>query len=285
VFAALVLLVTPSHVIFSRTASPEGIWPLPFILAWALGLTALADRPDSGSRWVFAIGTASLVGSVYTQPSVVLLVPLLAFVTMHSYWRANGWRWADAIPAITMTVVVTLPLFVWCLRFSSAEIIAFSRGLLEPADVRSMFRAATVSKAFWDFFLPSRLFLTPTAGGLCGMFLAATAVPIAVGSYTLVQPASTEHTVLARLRPAIVAVCVTGPLVAAMATQPLSDGPMLIVVPFGVLLAALGAVTIYAHGSMVGRTVLGILCLAAVLQAPLCFRYLASPLAQDQPRG
>ena len=53
---ALVLLATPSHLLFSRTAAPEGIWPLPFVLGWAVGLTALTERPSRRARWMLAAG-------------------------------------------------------------------------------------------------------------------------------------------------------------------------------------------------------------------------------------
>lgn len=271
--AALVLLFTPSHVLFSRTAAPEGIWPLPFILGWALGLTALADRPSPRARWVFAAGTASLAGSAYAQPSAALIAPILAIVTIGIFRRANGWRLPDAIPASAMTAAALLPLLLWYLRFPSAHVDTFARWLLQPADVRSMYRAATVLKVFWDFFLPSHLFLTPAAHGLCGMFLSPTAVPIAVGIYALIRHTGVEEGIIDRIRPAIIAVCILGPLVAAMSTQPPSDGRALVVVPFGVWLAVWGSTVIWRHGRVVGRLVLVGVCLAAALQAPLCLGF------------
>jgi hypothetical protein len=268
--AALALLITPAHVLFSRSAVADGIWPLPFILAWAIGLTALAERPASSTRWLFAAGTGSLAALVYAQASAALLVPGLALVTMRCFSRATSWRPADAIPAVATTAGVLLALFVWLVRFADTQARSFALWLLLPADARSMFRASTILKSFWDFWLPSHLFLKPDVPGLCAMVLAAMAVPIAVGLYAYMRHGAQEDGLLEGMREPVMAVCLLGPLVAATATQSPSDGRGLVVVPFGVLFAVWGVIRMRRDFGIVGRLLLGVMVLCAAVQAALC---------------
>jgi hypothetical protein len=268
--AALALLITPTHVIFSRSAAPDGIWPLPFILAWAIGLTALAERPSLSTRSLFAAGTGSLAALVYAQSSAALLVPCLAIVTLHCFSRATSWRPSDARPAVATTVGVLLALFVWLVRFADTQARSFALWLLLPADARSMFRAATILKAFWDFWMPSHLFLKPDVPGLCAMFLVAMAVPIAVGVHASMRRGAQEEGLVKWMREPVLAVCLLGPLLAATATQTPSDGRALVVVPFGVLLAVRGVIRMRRDFGIVGRLLLGVLVLGAAVQAALC---------------
>jgi hypothetical protein len=251
----------------------DGIWPLPFILAWAIGLTALAERPASSTRWLFAAGTGSLAALVYAQASAALLVPWLALVTMRCFSRATSWRPADAMPAVATTAGVLLALFVWLVRFADTQARSFALWLLLPADARSMFRASTILKSFWDFWLPSHLFLKPDVPGLCAMFLAAMAVPIAVVLYAYMRHGAQEDGLLEGMREPVMAVCLLGPLVAATATQTPSDGRGLVVVPFGVLFAVWGVVTMRRDFGIVGRLLLGVMVLGAAVQAALCSQW------------
>jgi hypothetical protein len=124
---------------------------------------------------------------------------------------------------------------------------------------------------FWDFFAPSHLFLAPGAPGLCGMFLTLTAVPFAFGVREIVRP-SDATVVAARLRPVIVSACLIGPLAAAMFDQARADSRALIVVPFGVLVAAWGAAAAWRDGGMLRRGILISSMIGAAVQAALCIR-------------
>ena len=268
--AALGLLITPVHVLFGQLAAPDGIWPLPFILAWAIGLTALAERPSSSTRWLFAAGIGSLAAVVYAQASAALLVPFLALVSVRCFRRATSWRPADAIPAVATTVGVLLALLVWLVRFSETQARTFASWLLLPADARSMFRAATILKTSWDFWMPSHLFLKPDAPGLCAMFLVAMAVPIAIGLHASLRHGGRESGVAEGMREPVMAVCLLGPLVAATATQIPSDGRALVVVPFVVLFAVRGVIRMRRDFGLIGRLLLGVVVLGAAIQSALC---------------
>jgi len=270
--AALILLFTPSHVLFSRTAMVEGIWPLPFILGWAIGLTALTDRPSPRSRWIVAAGIGSLLASASAQASAALMMPMFGIVTIVMFRQADGWRTGDTLPASAIFAAALLPLLLF---FRGTYVATLHRWMLQPAYVRnpvawlravSWHRVATVSKWFWDFFLPSHLFVTPGAPGLCGMFLSAMVVPIAVGVHALIRHAGAENGTLERMRPVIAAGCIVGPLAAAMSGHPPLDGRALTVVPFGVLLAMWGSTVIWRGRGVVGRVILVTTAVVAAIQ-------------------
>jgi hypothetical protein len=171
--AALVLLVTPAHAFFSRRAPPEGIWQLPFVVGWAIGLTALAERPSPRGRWMLAAGTAALPASAYTQPSAALMMPMFALVTVAVFLRAEQWRLRDGLAAVTMFAILLLPLVLWFARYPATYPDTFGRWVLHPAHVRNPIvwfqavsnwgTASTVAALFWSFLAPSHMFLTPDA--------------------------------------------------------------------------------------------------------------------------
>lgn len=278
--AALVLLITPSHAFFSRTATLEGIWQVPFILGWAIGMTALTDRRSPRARWILAAGAASLAASAYTQPSAALMAPLFAIVSVVIFCRADGWRIRDGIPAGVAFVALLLPLLVWYARFPGTYPDTFGRWVLHPAHLRNPIvwmqalsnwhRLANTAALFWDFFVPSHLFLTPDAPGLCGMFLSLTVVPMVCGVVALVRTADTKATI-ERMRPVIISACTIGPLAAAMFETARADGRALITVPFGILVAAWGA-TVMWDGGAVRRGILVASLAGVAIQALLCLR-------------
>ena len=273
--APLVLLVTPSHLLFSRTATRDGIWQLPFVLAWAIGLTALMEPPTPRARWTLAAGMAALAASTYAQPTSALMMPMFGVVTLGVYLRADGWRLRDAVPAAATFVTLLLPLLIWFARYPATYPDTFGRWVLHPAHLRNPIEwlqavtnwgtASTVAAVFWDFLVPSHLFFTPAAPGLCGLFLTPLAVPIGLGAYHALR-SSTPQNPARRMGPAIVACCLIGPLAAAMFGHARSDDRSLILVPFGLVVAAWGAQSLWQRGAA-GRGLLVASMLVAVIQA------------------
>jgi hypothetical protein len=279
--AALILLFTPTHVLFSHAATPEGIWQVPFILAWAIGMTALADRPSGRTRALFAAGAVALAASTYSQPSAALMMPMFAIATAIAFCSADAWRIRDALFAAAAFVTALLPMLIWFARFPGTYPDTIGRWVLHPAHLRNPMvwlqtlsnwhRDANVAALFWDFFAPSHLFLTPAARGLCGVFLTPTIVPIAVGVFALIRRDLQDET-LARMRPVIVACCLVPPLAAAMFDSARSIDRAVVVVPFGIFLAVWGASVAWRRGGPFTRGILAIAAAAAGLQAFLCVR-------------
>ncbi len=280
---ALLLLCTPSHALFSRIATPEGIWPIPFILGWAIGVTALAQPSSTRARWLLAAGMGSLAASAYTQPSAALAMPMYAVVTLIAFRGADGWRIRDGIPAAAAMMTVLLPLLLWYARHPGTYPDTWGRWVLHAAHLRNpvvwfqslsnWHRLGNVAGLFSDFFTPSHLFLTPGAPGLCGMFLSPSVVPMSVGVYAAIRRTD-ENDALQAIRPALVAGCLIGPLAAAMFEHARSDDRALAVVPFGVLMAIWGATVMWKHGGVRGRGVLIVASAVAAFQALVCFNRL-----------
>jgi len=276
---ALVLLATPSHLLFSRTAAPEGIWPLPFVLGWAVGLTALIERPSPRARWMLAAGAAALAASTYTQPSSALMMPMLFVVTAVMFLLAEEWGLRDGIAAAATFAILLVPLLLWFARYPATYPDTFGRWVLHPAHLRNPIvwfqavanwgTASTVAALFWNFFSPSHLFLTPDAPGLCGLFLTPVVVPIAVGLYHAFQPSHVQQPAT-RIRSAIVAGCLIGPLAAAMFGHARSDDRALIIVPLGLVVALWGADRLWRQGGRSGRVVLAVTVMATAIQAYFC---------------
>lgn len=214
---ALLLLVTPAHAAFGRQPSPDGMWPVPFMLAVGVSVVVLAERRSTRSSWVVA-----------RPPVQAALLPVVV------------------IGAAALTGVLII------VRGAAWQ------------------RAATVATWFWNFYLPSHLFLNPDAPGLCGMFLTPTAVPMVAGIYALIRAGGDVDV---RLRVAgllIVGGCLAAPLAAAIAGPPPLERRAMIVVPFGVLLAVVGAWHLWRHGRLAGRVALGALAVLAAIQAAVC---------------
>jgi len=277
--AALALLVTPSHVQFSRTAATEGIWSLPFVLGWALGLTALAEQPSRRARWRLAAGTAALAASAYTQPSAALMMPMLAGVTAVMFLHSGQWRWRDGIPAAATFVVVLLPIALWYLRFPATYPDTFGRWVLHPAHLRNPIAwlgalsnwgsLSSAAALFWGFLSPSHLFLTPDAPGRCGVFLTPLVLPMVAGLYESTRSLP-PNDAAARIRPAVVTSFLIGPLAAALFGHARSVDRALIVVPFGLVIAAWGALALWQRGDRVGRGLVIVCAIAAGFQAYFC---------------
>lgn len=139
-----------------------------------------------------------------------------------------------------------MPLLLWFARYPATYPDTFGRWVLHPAHLRNPIvwfqavanwgTASTVAALFWSFFSPSHLFLTPDAPGLCGLFLTPVVVPMAVGLYHAFQPSHVQQPAT-RLRSAIVASCLIGPVAAAMFGHARSDDRALMVVPLGLVIS------------------------------------------------
>ena len=279
--AALVLLVTPSHAFFSTTATVDGVWQLPFVLCWAVGLSALSTPPTLRARCLLAVGTASLAISAYSQPSAALMMPMFGIISIFMFHRSKEWRLVDATIASAAFAAAMLPLALWYARYPTTYPDTFGRWVLHPAHLRNPVdwwgavanwgRISTVANLFSDFFSPSHLFVTPGAPALAGMFLLPTVVPIAAGLHRLLRPGGHERDVVQVLSPAIVGACIVGPLAAAMFGQARSDERALVIVPFGLVLAVAGCLRFWWGGRTVGRVMLVTLLLVAAIQAMFYF--------------
>jgi 4-amino-4-deoxy-L-arabinose transferase-like glycosyltransferase len=278
--AALVLLATPVHAQFSRTATTEGIWPLPFIIGWAIGMTALVDPPTRRARWTLAAGMASLMASAYTQPSAALMTAMFIFVAAIAIRMSDGWRVRDLVPAVVACVILLLPFAFWFARFPSTYTDTFGRWVVHRAHLRDPLvwlqalvnhqRVGNVASLFSDFFSPSHLFLTPGAPGFCGFFLSPFVIPLAVGIYRQTVSSVVECT--GNVRCVLLGGCIVGPLAAAMFEHARSTDRGLSIAPFAVTIATIGGTAMAERGGRSGRVLLVLAAAIGAGQAAYCLR-------------
>lgn len=242
---ALLLLATPAHVVFARTAV-DAIYPLPFALAWLL---ALVTYFDTGDRRYAAAGAFALGAGMYSHPSAPLTMGFLLLVTMAVMWMAGRCDAASlAVPAAAFAAPLALAM-AWFAANPSAYPDTFGRWAIHPAHLRfplDGLRAfvnwntlGTRLSLYWGSFDPSWLFFanaaTP-ASALRGTapFLLATAVALAAGVSQRLRAGPTPVTLL------LLAGVAVAPLAASTFGAPHAIADFLLMVPLVVLLTAGG---------------------------------------------
>jgi len=235
--SALLLLFTPAHAMFSRTASGEGIWPIPFVLIWAASLASFAENRTPSSRWLLAVGSAALMLAAVLQPTAVILVVVFGAVTLATAYLAGRLSLHDLWPAGLTAAALALPI-AWRSLVVGPD-GSFARWMILRADIRSPLVVSQALSRFWEFFQLSHLFLNPEGPAFAGLFLAGMCVPLALGMYALFR--NTEHQ-SSRGRLIVAAGCVAGPLTAALCGPPTVDARAISILPFGALLAGYGSV-------------------------------------------
>jgi hypothetical protein len=254
--AAVLLLVTPAHAYFMRTASSRTLWPVPLLLAWALLLSAHQRQRREAANWIVPAALVLLAATVVIQPSSALLVAAFGVLTLLVARRGRGGSVAPAaivggaigVCGVTLTLLIS--------PIGSVRAVAWQR-------------AATVADWFWTFFLPSNLFVKAEPLPSCGLFLSAAAVPMAVGIYTMVR-AALEDQRATRVESLVVLIgSIAAPFGAAVTGVPPIIARALIVIPFGVLLSVAGSLVMWRWG-LAGRVALMALAIGGAAQAYLC---------------
>jgi hypothetical protein len=264
--AAALLAMTPAHFVFGRLAV-DYICPLPFVLAW---LWMSARYSETREARDLAAATLLLGLGVFTYITSWVLMPWLALATMVAL-RPPVRHAALAAATLVAPAALLLPtqralgtvltdLFV---RYGVAPTAATAVGTWSVDSIGSRL------ELYWDYFNPSFLFF---AGGndllmttsYAGLFLLATAVPMAVGIWSL-----------ARQRSPIGLLVLLGffgtplPIVITLPEAPHSStGRVLLMLVFGVLIACQGFTTMWqARGA--ARAAAVVLMLMAPVQFAL----------------
>ena len=253
--AGVILFLTPAHAYFSRTAPPQAIWPLPFLLGWALIVSAIERQRPRVAKRMLPSAVVLLVAAVLVQPSVALLAGAFAVLTLVIVGRASGVRVPAAAIAGGAIVVCGVSMALLVNPIASFRAVAWQR-------------AATVANWFWTFWLPSNLFVSAEPLPSCGVFLSCTAVPMAVGVYTLGRDMVNGPPAVESLIIAIGSIAAA--LAGAMAGPPPVITRALIVVPFGVLLTVSGAIVMWTRWRLAGRAILIALAVGGAVQSALC---------------
>jgi len=230
--AAGLLAVTPAHFIQGRLALPD-VYPLPFVLAWLLGVVAFVSQP--GPWPVFGAALCLGIG-FYASPASVLMMPAYLVVTLAIVWsvRSEPLSYVAAVSGFVAPLLILIPWFA--AHYASFRFTLGDWGLHTLANPRDGFRYTIFSwvkvgrrsSLYWDFFSPAYLFFSR-------VFLGVTAIPLIYGAYRIV----TTLWIDTRWR-IVLAGFLVAPLAAAVFDEPRAVGRALAAVPFGVLIAAAG---------------------------------------------
>lgn len=235
--ATAMLGCAPTYFILSRYAL-DYIYPVPFILGW---LYCLMTGLDSGRsrRWLFAAGLC-LGAGFYSYIASMALMPVYCALTLAVLFAAK--RPARDHAAIVAGFAIPLIGFaIWLLQHpdvfrTTAERYGFAGQAVRGAPMD----LAAIADRYWRFFHPDFLFLTgdsylPFSTRTAGVFPLAGALLIALGVFAAIGPARSPMTLL------LLAGFLVGPLPAAFLDDPGAIRRGMGMLPFGALLAGLGA--------------------------------------------
>lgn len=259
--SAVFLALTPAHFIRSRLVlSPQ--YAIPIVLAWLLMLVLFSERATL-SRLSAAAAWLGL--GVYTYLASVVMMPV--YLAMTLWWGERRLGRRAAIIAGIAFLVPLIPMGAWYLTHPerTGQIVnayqlagAAGGGGLEGTSIPGAVRDRL--GLFWSFFNPAFLFVSGDSSLInstrqIGFFPLSFVVLLPVGVYRLAQ----ARQPIARI---ILAGLATAPL-AAMLTGALEMNRLLLVIPFGVLTACYGMVSLVTARAVAWRAV-GVLLIVSV---------------------
>jgi 4-amino-4-deoxy-L-arabinose transferase-like glycosyltransferase len=258
VLAALMLVLTPAHLIFGRMAT-DYFCPIPFALLWLL---CLLQYVQTDGRWLPAATGVVLGVGLYSYISSWIVMPFYLAVTHGMLWFFHKPLRAH----VELTVGFAVPLlalvpWIW----------------LHPEMPHDTFRAYAVNTSlnltervalYWDYFNPSYLFFSGASDLMwatrrAGVFVLAVAVLLPLGIWSIWRrnPSITRVVLLVGFFFAPVPIVLTLPEAPRYATA--RD---LLAVPFGVLISVAGVEWLVAEHRRAGRIVAALLILSIPVQ-------------------
>lgn len=244
VAAAIMLALTPTLFIHSRYGM-DYHYPIPFILGWLYCLL----RFDAGRKTPWLVGATAILGAgFYCYISSIVMMPLyLAMTMMWLYIRAEQpRRFAHAAAGM---LPFLLPFLIWLMLHPEAYSATVAKyGLYDSANLnaaqglRSSFSFLSVGQRlsqYWNYYDPSLLFFgsgikVQFSTNLVGVFLLPMAVLILGGIYAALKKRAEPFYLVILLG------FVSAPFAAAIPTEENAIFRALGLLPFGVLLAAIG---------------------------------------------
>ena len=240
------LALTPAHFLFSRQAV-DYICLLPFVLVWLWCVVAFSQTRKTahwnGAMLALGVGLYTYIASWAVMPLLGLLAALVV-----RPGRRNLIQGAIAFALPTIVLLSLQPRMFTVLEdiVTRYQLGGASGAIGNPLAAVSRFNLAERASLYWDYFDPSFLFF---AGGSdllmatsrAGVFLLPLAVLMAAGFFTLIRRRAPVDLLL--LAGFVIAPL---PIVLTMPEAPHSAiGRAMTMVPFGVLIGAAGAQSLW----------------------------------------
>jgi 4-amino-4-deoxy-L-arabinose transferase-like glycosyltransferase len=269
VLAALMLALTPAHLIFGRMAS-DYFCPVPFALMWLLCLLACVQ---TGNRWLPAATGLVLGVGLYSYIACWIVMPFYLVVTHVMLWLSRRPFRAH----VELTVGFAVPLlalvpWIW----------------LHPEMPRDTFRGYDVSTRlnltervalYWDYFNPSYLFFSGGSDPMwatrrAGVFALAVAVLLPLGIWSIWR----RHPSITRTLLLVGFFFAPVPIILALPEAPqYATARDLLAVPFGLLISVAGVEWLVTENGRPGRIVAALL----ILSIPVQFLFFARDYFAD----
>jgi len=278
VFAALLLAMTPVHLITGRMAM-DYLCPVPFVLGW---LWCLLVAMDTGKAW-WAFGAGGLLAvGFFSYIAAWFMMPVYFVLTLAALWWTRD-RTRLTLAAAAGFLAPLLTFAVW-LR-SHADVLGTMLARYQFADshhewqqsVRDLLHFFVIQERlslYWRYFDPVYLFLAgspdPVLGTRkAGVFLVAVGVLLAAGIYDIVRRSDRSALVLAGV--------MTAPLAPVLIDRGDAIQRQLVLIPFVVLASVYGAGRLLQHPAKAVRVVTVLL----LMSLPLQFAYFARDYFAD----
>ena len=243
-FAAGLLALTPAHFIHSRFAM-DYIYPVPFIIGWLLCLVLYEARQRP---WLLFTATLCLGLGFYSYIAAVMMMPLYVGSTclVLALWRSPGRAYARALAGFVLPLTLVV---AWVVQHPHALADLAARYDLYDASKLSATQGAMTffgyaavverTRIYWDYFSPSLLFFNGGGQSIfttrwAGVFLLPLVILLPLGMYRALAHRRTPFELVLLLGFA------TAPLAALILNQGGEVNRELEILPFAILLAAMG---------------------------------------------
>jgi 4-amino-4-deoxy-L-arabinose transferase-like glycosyltransferase len=287
IFSAALLALTPAHVVHSRLAM-DFIYPVPFVMAWLLCLLIYLERQQL--RWLF-LATVFLGLGFFSYIASVITMPLYVVVTLFGLraTSTNSLRpYVVAAAGFLCPLLLPAPwlLYHWSFvtdtlgRYQIGAAVQTSgpavfggslagvvRGFV--AGVQPSMLTARIS-LYWRFFDPAYLFVS---GGFARLTNSTRHVAIFLLPFLVFVPLGLIQMVTVRRTPTSLVVFLgfaLAPVAACLTVlEPYASDRELVLLPFGVLIAAFGVERLLAWRTRWGRA--GAMSLLALIPIHFLF--------------
>jgi 4-amino-4-deoxy-L-arabinose transferase-like glycosyltransferase len=261
--APALLIMTPAHLIFSRQAT-DYICPLPYVIGWLWCLVAATKRDSV--RVSFLAGAILGLG-FYSYIAAWILMPLLLVVYCVA---CRSWRHAAAVIAGFALFVV--PLIPWLIAHPEMLRDTLGRYGSGQAAALSLTRILDRVAVYASYFDPWLLFLRggvspTTATARSGVFLIPIAILFPLGVYVLLRGPFPRAT-----KVALIGGTLAAPIPAVLVGEAHMIQRALALVPFVVLISALGVHAMLTQPERRWRVVACVLLALSVLQFGYFYR-------------
>jgi len=265
IVAAVLLALTPAHFIHSRVAM-DYLYPVPFVIAWLLCLLTFVERRQP---WLLFAATALLGVGFYSYIAAVVMMPLYFVLTCLTLFVLRERQTRLYLVAAAGFLLPLLLLIPWFLNHPAAVAETAQRYDLLDKGLHPFLSAASAEipglgrrlnfgdltgrvSLYWCFLARSYLFLRGGSNPVnstqrAGVFLLPLAAFLLVGINEIVNARRTWiHTLL-------LLGFLSAPLAACLVPEPYAVDRELEVLPFGVLIAAIGVERLLSARRMLWR--------------------------------